>query len=205
MNAYIIPGIIKENNMVGYYLHQAGINLTILRQDTRKREIVELRQAVMMFTYICLKWNQTQSGLLFGLHHSTVNYTLNQMRGELDMFKKYPTMKISKRLEIYNRLVNIKNQNMKQTSITAFRESRSEAEKHRNIILDVLKKNNKPLSSMQISTKCYLSYYQISRRMSELENTGKVIDSKLKAVNPSGKKATMYQLPNSQLQLELIS
>lgn len=92
---------------------------------------------------------------------------------------------------------------MKQTSIEAFKDSRSTAERHRNIILDVLKNSNRPLSSLQISTKCYLSYHQVARRMSELENTNKIKDSRLKAINPSGRSATMYMLTSMQMELEL--
>ena len=91
---------------------------------------------------------------------------------------------------------------MKQTSINAYHESRTQAEKHREVILNVMKQAKKPLSSLQISTKCYLDYYQVARRMSELEEAGKIVDTGLKAVNPSGCKAAMYRLKVDQLQLE---
>jgi predicted ArsR family transcriptional regulator len=92
---------------------------------------------------------------------------------------------------------------MKQTSIAAYNQSRAAAEKHRIIIINVLKQAGKPMSTLQISTKCYLSYHQVARRMKELEDVGKVIDSQLKAVNPSGRSATMYKLQSEQLELEL--
>lgn len=92
---------------------------------------------------------------------------------------------------------------MKQTSRDAYRESRSEAAKHRNIILETMRRYNRPMSSLMISTQCKLSHDQVWRRMSELEKAEKIIDSKLKAVNPSGKKATMYKLVSDQLEIDL--
>jgi hypothetical protein len=92
---------------------------------------------------------------------------------------------------------------MKQTSRDAYRDSRTEAAKHRDIILEVMKKYNRPMSSLMVSIQCKLSHQQVWKRMSELEKAEKIKDSKLKAVNPSGKKATMYKLVSDQLEIDL--
>lgn len=91
---------------------------------------------------------------------------------------------------------------MKETSITAYKESRTKAASHRKIILAVMEKAGKPMSSLQISTKCELTHQQVWKRMSELEALNKVKDSKHRATNPSGKPAVMYQLCSDQCEIE---
>lgn len=83
---------------------------------------------------------------------------------------------------------------IKTTSIDAFISSREKASKHREIILSVLGRSEKPLSSQQISSKCELSYMQVVRRMSELRDAGKILESDREAVNSSNCKATRWQL-----------
>jgi hypothetical protein len=91
-----------------------------------------------------------------------------------------------------------------ETSTEAYVKSRSNAEKHRNIIMSVMENHRKPMSSEQISIHCILTHPQVWRRMSELaDDFGLIERTKDKTVNSSQYHATLWKLKTNQQKLEL--
>lgn len=111
MNPYIIPGIIKANKDLAMCLEEAGIKLSDYALQTRKREILEPRQAIMAFAHIELNWTQKDAGSMFGLDHCTTINSTKIIRGELDLLKLRPNMVKSNRIKMYLKLVEIKKNN----------------------------------------------------------------------------------------------
>jgi len=92
---------------------------------------------------------------------------------------------------------------MKEASIQAKDSMKSKAEKHRKIILDTLKRENKPMTSEMISTKCWLSYHQVARRNGELERSGHIRYIPAFGKTSTGRTAGGWQAVTAQTQLPL--
>ena len=63
---------------------------------------------------------------------------------------------------------------MKQTSREAYERVKPKRNEHHRAILNVLSHYEKGLTGFDISEHCNLSYHQVMRRMSELEELGKI-------------------------------
>ena len=63
---------------------------------------------------------------------------------------------------------------MKQTSRTANERYKTKKVTDKRIILWALRKYGVELTGLDISERCVLTYHQVMRRMSELENENKV-------------------------------
>ena len=109
MNPYILPGIKTQPKPISYYLEAAGINIYLLRVKTRKREITDTRQAVMAFARQDLKLSTIETGKLVNQDHATAIHALRLVNNEIEITRKYPNMRKTKRLEVYLELVKIKN------------------------------------------------------------------------------------------------
>lgn len=90
-------------------MQEAGIQLSDYAIETRKREIVYMRQAIMAFAYTELSWNQQDSADLFGKDRLTTHFSVKAINGELDLLKLRPKMVQSARLQAYLKLIRIKN------------------------------------------------------------------------------------------------
>lgn len=90
---------------------------------------------------------------------------------------------------------------MKETSLRAYESVKTQAQVHREIILETLSRIGRPSTSEVISCHCNLSHPQVWRRLSELEKEGKIVCTELKAVNSSGRTARKWMIKNSQMQL----
>lgn len=90
---------------------------------------------------------------------------------------------------------------MKNTSLEAFNKIRAEKidERHRVIILKAMKSRKVPATSEVISIWCRLDYYQVARRMSELEKDGKVIHTQEKTTTSNGGTARKWKLSDNEL------
>lgn len=109
MNAYAIPGIVKYEKDLKKCLKEAGISISELSDKTRKREIAECRQAVMAFAITDFGYTQEKAARIFMLNHATANHSRNKIHEEMYLRSKHPNMQISKGLELYLKLVEIKN------------------------------------------------------------------------------------------------
>lgn len=83
---------------------------------------------------------------------------------------------------------------MKETSLEAFATIKDERQTIQRIIIQTLKRINRPLTSEQIALHSGLTYPQVWRRMSELETDGKVECTKEKSINVSGRSAYKWRL-----------
>ena len=79
------------------------------------------------------------------------------------------------------------------TSVQAARGAQGLAERHNPIIATVLLFYG-PLTSGEIADKCELNYLQVARRMSDLREDGKVLDSGERRRSPGGRKAAVWKL-----------
>lgn len=69
------------------------------------------------------------------------------------------------------------------------------AKRHRRIIFDTLKAAEPvALAGEEIADSCGLSYWQVMRRMSELERENKIFCTSLTHMNRSGRRAYKYAL-----------
>lgn len=109
MNAYAVPGVIRIKKDLELCLMEAGINISDYTINSRKREICERRQAIMAFANIELDYIQEEAGKLFNKDRCTALFASSKIRDELDIMKIRPNMKITNRLQLYLKLVEIKN------------------------------------------------------------------------------------------------
>lgn len=90
---------------------------------------------------------------------------------------------------------------MKQTSIEAHNSMKPVKPIHHAIILETMLRIGKPATSEQISIQCRLNYYQVARRLSEMEKDGKVRATEYKAMTASGRMAVKWEVVTNQLDL----
>lgn len=110
-------------------VHIAGIKLNDVK-CTRKREYVEIRQAVMVFANTEFELSLSESGTIFGKDHATVLFAKKGIMGDMKMTQKYPNIKPTKRLQLYKRLVEIKKRNEPDAQTLLLRETYSKKNKH---------------------------------------------------------------------------
>lgn len=83
---------------------------------------------------------------------------------------------------------------MKETSVEAYHSVKEKVISDKAIVLHTMRTASQPMTSQQIADRCTLDYYQVSRRMSELERDGKVECTQEIALNKSGRKAYKWQI-----------
>lgn len=83
---------------------------------------------------------------------------------------------------------------MKETSIEAYQSAKERIITDKVIILRTMNKTKEPMTCEQIADNCSLDYYQVSRRMSELERDSRVECPTQTGINKSGKKAYKWQI-----------
>lgn len=108
MNAYNVEIDHLFDKSLNYVLSLAGIKLSEISIKTRKREILEYQQAIIAFAHWQYEYTNASAAALFGKNHATTDHTCKEMRKDQDNARKFPKM-ITKRLMIYNKLCNIKN------------------------------------------------------------------------------------------------
>jgi predicted ArsR family transcriptional regulator len=79
------------------------------------------------------------------------------------------------------------------TSVQAARGAQDFAKQHTFIIATVLLFYG-PLTSGEIAGRCELNYLQVARRMSDLRDDGKVLDSGERRRSPGGRTACVWVL-----------
>lgn len=85
------------------------------------------------------------------------------------------------------------------TSVQAAQAMRDEGNRHKAIIADVLSRG--ALTSAEISERCDLTYWQVTRRVSDLKHDGDVIDSGQRRLTPNGRKACVWRLAADQIEM----
>ena len=85
------------------------------------------------------------------------------------------------------------------TSHDAADAARGLAKHHKAIIVDVLVFEG--LTSAEISERCGLTYWQVTRRVSDLKHDGAVIDSGERRLTPNGRKACVWRLVADQIEM----
>lgn len=81
-----------------------------------------------------------------------------------------------------------------QTSRAAYEAIKPRKANHHKIITETMRKIGRPCTAEQISVKCALNYYQVQRRLSEMNN---VYRTQLRGVNSSGATAVKWDLKDS--------
>ena len=73
------------------------------------------------------------------------------------------------------------------------------ATRHKTIIANVLASGG--LTSAEISDRCDLTYWQVTRRIGDLKHDGVVCDSGMRRRTPNGRKACVWRLVKSQMEM----
>ncbi len=85
------------------------------------------------------------------------------------------------------------------TSVQAAQCARHLAKQHKKIVANALSLGG--LTSSEISDRCELTYWQVTRRVSDLKHDGVVIDSGLRRLTPNGRKACVWRLAANQIEM----
>lgn len=109
MNAYNVDIDSLFDKKLNDVLFEAGITSEMLTNKSHKRKVTEVRQVVMAFAHMQFKLTALAAGKLYGKDHSTVIYCKKAIESEIDLLQKFPNILPSSRLQLYRKLVNIKN------------------------------------------------------------------------------------------------
>lgn len=85
------------------------------------------------------------------------------------------------------------------TSAQAAETVRDMAAQHKVVIAKVLAFG--AFTSAEISDRCGLTYWQVTRRVSDLKHDGQVIDSGARRLTPNGRKACVWRLAEGQIEM----
>ncbi len=85
------------------------------------------------------------------------------------------------------------------TSFLAANTAGGLATRHKAIIASVLAAAE--LTSSEISDRCDLNYWQVARRIADLKHDGVVRDSGARRLTPNGRKACVWRLVKSQMEM----